>query len=57
MKRIILAAGLALGATAANADTWKCGKSYQDHPCQIGKEQKAPRLPNPEGGTPFNCVL
>ena len=37
MKNVILALGLALGATAANAGTWKCGNSYQDHPCQAGQ--------------------
>src|SRR6476619_1304232 len=37
MKNVILALGLALGATAAHAGTWKCGNSYQDHPCQAGQ--------------------
>jgi hypothetical protein len=37
MKNVILAMVLALGATAANAGTWKCGNSYQDHPCQAGQ--------------------
>ena len=31
---MILALGLALGASAAHADMWKCGNSFQDHRCQ-----------------------
>src|SRR5689334_5079142 len=36
MKQVIFAFGLAMAATVAHADTWKCGSSYQDHPCQAG---------------------
>src|SRR5215207_3782963 len=43
MKNVILALGLALGATAANAGTWKCGNSYQDHPCQASPAKKHDR--------------
>src|SRR3954470_19394633 len=39
MKNMILALGLALGATAAHADMWKCGNSFQDHRCQAAPKQ------------------
>ena len=41
MKTIIVAACLALGSTAANAEVFKCGKSFQDHPCQTAAPAKA----------------
>ena len=41
MKTILAATCLALGATAANAEVFKCGKSFQDHPCQTAAPAKA----------------
>ena len=58
MKTIMLAIGLALAATAAHADTWKCGRTYQDHRCHVmhkhdGKVKTVatPKTPQPVPST------
>jgi hypothetical protein len=40
MKKMILALGLALATTAANADGGKCGSSHQDRLCQARNAQE-----------------
>jgi hypothetical protein len=45
-KNLILAAGLALAATAAGAQTvWRCGNSYSTQPCAGGTSFEAPPAP------------
>lgn len=46
-KNLILAAGLALAATAAGAQTvWRCGSSYSTQPCAGGTSFEAPPAPS-----------
>ncbi len=43
MKTVLLAIGLSLAATAASAETFKCGKTYQDHPCAGSQTKSTPK--------------